>query len=306
PLSGTLLEAFLAHPFGDDADDRLRRFAELGRRCAFDPRRVPSPFDASHLHSQANAEERHLALAGKADAGDLAFRSPLTKPTGDQDRMHWFELGGYFRIVLFEHFGIDPADVHAYPVGHPAVHQRFVERFVSVRQPYVLADDADRHFAFGVFIAVDDIDPTAQVRRRAFDREVAQYLRIQSFRMILQRHRVDARSVERLDDRFRPNVAEQRDLGALAFRQRVLCPTQQHIRLYAQAGQFAHRVLRGLGFKLAGSRNVRHQRHVNDARVVAPQFVAQLADRLGERQALDVAHRASDLAQYEVKIVGFR
>ena len=35
-------------------------------------------------------------------------------------------------------------------------------------------------------------------------------------------------------------------------------------------------------------------------RVVARQVVAELADRLEERQALDVADRAADLAQHEV------
>ena len=38
-------------------------------------------------------------------------------------------------------------------------------------------------------------------------------------------------------------------------------------------------------------------------RVVARQVVAQLADRLEERQALDVADRAADLAQHEVEAV---
>ena len=38
-------------------------------------------------------------------------------------------------------------------------------------------------------------------------------------------------------------------------------------------------------------------------RVVARQFVAQLADRLEERQALDVADGAADLAQHEIEAV---
>ncbi len=38
-------------------------------------------------------------------------------------------------------------------------------------------------------------------------------------------------------------------------------------------------------------------------RVMARQIVAELADRLEERQALDVADRAADLAQHEVEAV---
>ena len=38
-------------------------------------------------------------------------------------------------------------------------------------------------------------------------------------------------------------------------------------------------------------------------RVVARQIVAELADRLEERQALDVADRAADLDQHEIVVV---
>ncbi len=38
-------------------------------------------------------------------------------------------------------------------------------------------------------------------------------------------------------------------------------------------------------------------------RALAPQFVAELADRLEERQALDVADRAADLDQHEILVV---
>src|SRR5207253_10354119 len=42
-------------------------------------------------------------------------------------------------------------------------------------------------------------------------------------------------------------------------------------------------------------------REVNVERVPARQFVAELADRLEERQALDVAHGAADFYQDEVE-----
>ena len=41
--------------------------------------------------------------------------------------------------------------------------------------------------------------------------------------------------------------------------------------------------------------------HVNGA--LATEFVAQLADRLEERQAFDIAHRAADLAEHEIDVV---
>src|SRR5476651_68990 len=62
-------------------------------------------------------------------------------------------------------------------------------------------------------------------------------------------------------------------------------------------------MLRGLGLQFACAWNERQQRQMNVDRVVARQIVAQLPDRLEERQALDVADSAADLAQHEVEAV---
>ena len=59
-----------------------------------------------------------------------------------------------------------------------------------------------------------------------------------------------------------------------------------------------------LGLQLAGRGDVGHQRDVDEHRLVAAQLVAQLADRLDERQAFDIADRAADLAQDEIEVVG--
>ena len=55
-----------------------------------------------------------------------------------------------------------------------------------------------------------------------------------------------------------------------------------------------------LGLHLAGRRDVGHQRQVDEDGCVARQLVAELADRLEERQALDVADGAADLDEHEV------
>ena len=59
-------------------------------------------------------------------------------------------------------------------------------------------------------------------------------------------------------------------------------------------------MLRRLGLQFARGRNVGQQRQVDVDHVAARQVVAELADRLEERQALDVADRAADLDQHEV------
>ena len=56
----------------------------------------------------------------------------------------------------------------------------------------------------------------------------------------------------------------------------------------------------GLVFSSPARLDVRQQRQVDEDGVAARQLVAELADRLEERQALDVADRAADLDQHEV------
>ena len=90
---GALLQPLLAHPFGDQADDRLGGLAELGGRRLADPGEVPRALDAGHLHAEADAEEGDLALAGELDRGDLALAAALAEAAGDEDAVQRLELG---------------------------------------------------------------------------------------------------------------------------------------------------------------------------------------------------------------------
>ncbi len=69
------------------------------------------------------------------------------------------------------------------------------------------------------------------------------------------------------------------------------------------AEQLLGRMLGRLGLQFAGRRDPRHQGQVHEQHPLAAEFVAELADRLEERQALDVADRAADLAQHEILVV---
>src|SRR5260370_16826583 len=59
-------------------------------------------------------------------------------------------------------------------------------------------------------------------------------------------------------------------------------------------------MLRRLGLEFARGRDKRQERQVDVDHMAARQIVAELADRLEERQALDVADSAADLDQNEV------
>ena len=132
------------------------------------------------------------------------------------------------------------------------------------------------------------------------DAERREHLGVEPFGRIGLRHRVDVVDVARLDHGAFAHVAEQRELAPLLLRDRPVGAAQQDVGLDADREQLLHRVLRRLGLQLARARDVGHQREVDVDRVVARQLVAELADRLEERQALDVADRAADLHQHEV------
>ena len=81
----------------------------------------------------------------------------------------------------------------------------------------------------------------------------------------------------------------------MSSRERAVRAQHEDVGLDADAPQLVDRVLGGLGLQLAHRVEVRHERHVDEADVLAADVVAQLADGLEERQRLDVAHRSADL-----------
>ena len=63
-------------------------------------------------------------------------------------------------------------------------------------------------------------------------------------------------------------------------------------------------MLRGLGLHFAGGGDVRNEREVDVADVLAAERDAHLPDRFEERQRLDVADGAADLDHGDVGIAG--
>ena len=75
----------------------------------------------------------------------------------------------------------------------------------------------------------------------------------------------------------------------------------RHVGDDADGAKLADRVLGGLGLELAGGLEVGHEREVDEAGVLGAGLEAELARGLEERQALDVARDAADLAQDDVR-----
>ena len=88
---------------------------------------------------------------------------------------------------------------------------------------------------------------------------------------------------------------EQGDLLADLRRERALRAAHQHVRGDPDAPQLVDRVLGRLGLQLARVADVGDERQVDEHAAPAPHVNGELADRLEERQRLDVADRAADL-----------
>ena len=121
-----------------------------------------------------------------------------------------------------------------------------------------------------------------------------------------ERHLVDAELlVALLDDRPRLDVAEQGDLLGIVLGQLALGAADEDVRLDTDLPQLARReCCVGLVFASPAAFRYGHQRQVDVQAVLLADVEGELADRLEERQALDVADGAADLGDDDVHVVG--
>lgn len=113
--SRAFLKLVALDPFRHQADDRLLRRTEFGRGGLLDAGQIAGGFENCHLHAEADAEIRHLALAGKAGCIDLALCAALAETAGNKDAMDLFKPRS--RILLFEDLRFDPLELDLDLIG---------------------------------------------------------------------------------------------------------------------------------------------------------------------------------------------
>ena len=168
---------------------------------------------------------------------------------------------------------------------------------VGVGQLDVLADEPDLEGRLGSLDELDESRPGGEVGRSGdfgqaelADDEVAEAGRLELERDLVDRVRRHGR-----DDGLGRDVGEQGDLLADLVADRVVGAEDDDVGLDADPAQLLDRVLGRLRLELAGRGQRREERHVDVQDVAPPDVLAHLADRLEERQALDVADRPADL-----------
>ena len=120
----------------------------------------------------------------------------------------------------------------------------------------------------------------------------------------LERDLVDGSHVRTLHHAPEVDVAELRDLALQLFRKRSLGATDQDIGLDPDLHQLSDGMLSGFGLELGGGGDEGNEGEVDEQRIVAAHFLAELPNRLEERQRLDVAHRAAHLDDRHVGVAG--
>ncbi len=118
------------------------------------------------------------------------------------------------------------------------------------------------------------------------------------------RYEVDVGHVGARDHRSRVDVGEERDLVADVLGHRLARAAHDHVGMDTDAPQLVDGVLRRLRLQLARRLDERNERDVHVADVLGSGLTAELADRLEERERLDVADRSADLGDHDVDRLG--
>ena len=121
-----------------------------------------------------------------------------------------------------------------------------------------------------------------------------------------KRDAVDIRGVLAGEDAARLEIGEQCDLVLEVARNWVRGAADDDVGRDTDAPQLVDRVLRRLRLQFARGLDHRHERAVHVADVVFADLVAQLTNRLEERQALNVADGAANLDEHDVDGLGLR
>ncbi len=171
---------------------------------------------------------------------------------------------------------------------------------------HVLADERDLDLLALLRDPVGELLPLGEIGRPRLEPEPLADERVEPFRHQVLGHEVDVGHVGRGEDRPRVDVGEEGDLLADLVGEQVARAADDGVGVDPDAAQLVDRVLRRLRLQLARSLDERDERDVQVEDVLGPDLAPELANRLEERQRLDVAHRAADLRDDHVGGVGLR
>ena len=178
--------------------------------------------------------------------------------------------------------------------------ERLDHRLVGVGELHVLADEGDPHLARGGVGAAHHRLPLGQVGRGRLHPEVVEDEVVDALGAEDERHLVDVVDVVGGDHAVDRKAGEEGDLAADLAVEPPFGAADQRVRLDPDPAQLVDRVLGRLRLQFARVADVGDQGQVDEHAALRPEVGVELADRLEERQRLDVADGAADLGDHEV------
>ena len=182
--------------------------------------------------------------------------------------------------------------------------QRLDDREVGVGEVHVLADQPDRDVDVGRLDPAHERLPLREVGLVLVEVQDAAHVVVEAFVVEDERDLVEVAGVDRGDDALLGHVAELGDLLLQPPVDRAVAAAHDRVGLDAAAAQLGDRVLGRLRLLLPRRADEGHQRDVHVEDVVAADVLAELPDRLEEREDLDVADGAADLGDHDVDVFG--
>ena len=179
-----------------------------------------------------------------------------------------------------------------------------MDRLVGVADRDVLSDEGDTAMFLRLRGLFDERIPHRVLDGPDVEMELTQHLLVESLFAEFARHGVDRiRHVLFLDHALMLHVAEERELLLVLFGYRHFRAADEDIGDDADVAEHPHGMLRRLGLQFARRLEVGNEREMHEACVFGTFLEAELARRLKERQAFDIARYAADLAQHDVAIM---
>ena len=268
-----------------------------------EPGEIPRRVDDGALHPQADSQEGELPGAGEADRLHLPLDAPLAEATRHDEPVEPGQepLGPLPLDVL----AVDRLHAHLRVAGDATMIEGLVDALVGVAVLGILPHQRDRHLVLRVAEPMEDVVPGIEIGWRGLDPEAPQDDVVDAVGLERQRHLVDREIlVALLDHRLERDIAKQRDLLPVGDVEGPLGAADEDVGLDADLPEDADGVLRRLRLQFTGRLQIGDEREVDEDAVLPPGRQRDLPDRLEEREALDVAHRAADLGDHDVGVGG--
>ena len=229
----------------------------LGRIGIFIPQDIASIFDHHTLHTQTDTECRHIVLTGIFQCYEFSLDTSLSETGSDNKAVHRREF--LFDIAFGQLLGMDILQIELTIVIGSRLEQSLIDRFICVLQLDIFSYESYAYRIFGILHVCQEFPPGFQLGSRTyFHPRFSQNDFIEFLLLHFQRHLINRRYIDGLNDGIGFDITEQRYFTTQIDTQLMLGTQHENIRLNTDFLQLLYRVLGRLGLQLFGGGNKRN------------------------------------------------